>query len=82
MAALFIDDLVKHIREQDWKIISPAEAYTNSIASYIPDVLENGEGRVAAIAKEKGYTGSYKPETVSAEYLDRYYENLNIYKDK
>jgi len=54
LAALFLGDLVDHLRANGWKIISPREAYADSIAAHIPDVLFNGQGRVAAIAREKG----------------------------
>ena len=51
LAALFIKDLIKHIRESGGKIISPAEAYKDPIADFIPNVLMNNQGRIAAIAK-------------------------------
>lgn len=82
LAALFIDDLVIHIRNKGWKIISPTEAYTDPIATHIPDVLENGQGRVAAIAREKGYDGDFRHTTENVEYLDKYFENLEIFKVK
>lgn len=54
ITALFIGDLVRHLRSHGWRIISPQEAYTDPIATTIPDVLFNGQGRVAAIARSKG----------------------------
>jgi peptidoglycan-N-acetylglucosamine deacetylase len=54
LAALFVDDLIDHIRSKGWKIISPDEAYYDPIAQQIPNVLFNGQGRIAAIAREKG----------------------------
>jgi peptidoglycan-N-acetylglucosamine deacetylase len=54
LAALFVDDLIDHIRSKGWKIISPDEAYCDPIAQQIPNVLFNGQGRIAAIAREKG----------------------------
>ncbi len=54
ITALFIGDLVRHLRSHGWRIISPQEAYTDPIAMAIPDVLFNGQGRVAAIARSKG----------------------------
>ena len=80
LAALFIDDLVKHIRNQGWKIISPTEAYQDPIASHIPDVLLNGQGRVAAIAKEKGYKGPFVQDSEDEEYLDKLFSQMNIVK--
>jgi peptidoglycan/xylan/chitin deacetylase (PgdA/CDA1 family) len=78
LAALFIDDLVKHIRSHGWKIISPTLAYTDPIASHIPDVLLNGQGRVAAIAKEKGYKGPFVQDSEDEEYLDKLFTQLKI----
>ena len=57
--ALFIDDLLKHIREKGWEIISPIDAYLDPIADYRPDTLINNQGRIIAIAIDKGYNGPY-----------------------
>jgi peptidoglycan-N-acetylglucosamine deacetylase len=54
LTALFLGDLIKHLKKNGWKIISPRDAYEDAIATYVPDVLFNGQGRVAAIAREKG----------------------------
>jgi peptidoglycan-N-acetylglucosamine deacetylase len=54
MAASFLGDLISHIKKQGWKIIPVSEAYKDPIASTIPDVLFNGQGRVASIANSKG----------------------------
>ncbi|SFC36090.1 polysaccharide deacetylase family protein [Pseudoalteromonas denitrificans] len=81
MAALFIDDLIEHIREQGWKVISPQEAYKDPIAFTIPDVLFNGQGRVAAIAKSKGWDEKLLRDVGSSEdYLDDYFKNNNVFK--
>jgi peptidoglycan/xylan/chitin deacetylase (PgdA/CDA1 family) len=78
LAALFIDDLVKHIRSQGWEIISPTLAYQDPIATHIPDVLLNGQGRVAAIAKEKGYKGPFTQVSEDEEFLDKLFAELKI----
>lgn len=80
LAALFIDDLVKHLRTNGWKIITPEEAYTDPIAQIIPDVLLNGQGRVAAIAKEKGYIGPFVQDAEDEEFLDKQFVTLKIAK--
>lgn len=80
LSALFIDDLVKHLRDNGWKIISPVEAYTDPIARVIPDVLLNGQGRVAAIAKEKGYKGPVVQDSEDEEFLDKQFAALKIAK--
>jgi len=45
-------------------------------------VLENGQGRVAAIAREKGYDGDFRHPTESVEYLDNYFEDLELFTEK
>ncbi|MCB0284457.1 MAG: polysaccharide deacetylase family protein [Calditrichaeota bacterium] len=81
LAALFIADLVKYIRAQSWKIISPQEAYTDPIASTIPDVLFNNQGRVAAIAKSEGW--KIKDLILDSEdekYLDDLFESKKVFR--
>lgn len=60
--ALFIDDLVKHIREKGWEIITPTEAYQDPIANYTSETLINNQGRIMAIAIDKGYKGPYRSD--------------------
>jgi peptidoglycan/xylan/chitin deacetylase (PgdA/CDA1 family) len=79
IAALFIDELVKEIRAQGYEIISPVEAYKDPIAEVIPDVLMNGQGRVSAIAKEKGYKGNLGQQSEDEEYLDKLFERENVF---
>ena len=54
LAAMFIDDLVLFLRGQGWEIIGPEEAYTDPIAKQVPNTLFNGQGRVAALARDQG----------------------------
>lgn len=80
MAALFIGDLIEHIRLKGWKVISPKEAYTDPIAFNVPDVLFNGQGRVAAIAKSKGWDEKLLRDVGSSEsYLDAYFKSNNVF---
>jgi peptidoglycan/xylan/chitin deacetylase (PgdA/CDA1 family) len=53
-AALFIGDLIQHLRNKGWKIISPQQAYKDPIAKKFPQVAFHKQGRVAAIANSKG----------------------------
>ena len=81
MAALFIDDLIEHIRSQGWKIISPQEAYEDPIAFRAPDVLFNGQGRVAAIAKSKGWDEKrLRDDSSNEDYLDDYFKDKDVFK--
>lgn len=54
LAARFLGDLIDLIREGGWTIISPREAYEDPISQALPDVLFNGQGRIAAMARGKG----------------------------
>ena len=54
LAALFIADLVRHIRAQGWTIIPASQAYQDPIAEQIPNTVFNGQGRVAALAAANG----------------------------
>lgn len=53
-AALFIGDLIQHLRNKGWKIISPQQAYKDPIAKNFPQVTFQKQGRVAAIANSRG----------------------------
>ena len=80
LASLFITDLVKFIRGKGWTIISPAEAYRDPIATAIPDVLLNNQGRVAALAKENGYSGRLSLESESTEFLDKVVRKERVFQ--
>ncbi len=80
IAAMFIKDLIKCIRENGGKIISPTDAYKDQIASYIPNVLMNNQGRIGAIAKEKGYKGEYSHFSEEEDFLDKYFTENGIIK--
>ncbi len=80
LAALFIGDLVAHIRAQGWKIIGPTEAYQDEIASRLPDVLMNNQGRVAALAKEAGCPGRRLVHVAEDKsYLDSLFEADSVF---
>jgi len=79
LAALFISDFVKFIRDKGWKIISPVEAYQDEIAKTIPDVLLNSQGRVAAIAKAVGYSGRLSLESENTQFLDELFKKEKVF---
>ena len=76
LAALFIDDFVYFVRKQGWRIISPIDAYQDAIATIVPDVLLNNQGRVAAIAKAQGYTGPLSQQSEDRNYLEKKFNQL------
>ena len=73
MSARFVGDLIRYIKSKGWKIISPADAYQDKISRIIPDVLFNGQGRIAAIAREKGILAK---DLVQESEDEVYLENL------
>ena len=80
LAALFLGDLIIHLKEKGWKIISPREAYRDPIAHYLPDVLFNGQGRVAAVAREKGVApGDLVQLSEDEEFLDALVKKKKVF---
>lgn len=79
LAAMFIDDLAEELKQTGWKFVSPAAAYSDPIASTIPDVLFNGQGRIAAIANSLGAKpATLVQESEDEEYLDKIFEECII----
>jgi len=81
ITALYIGELVEYMRSQGWKIISPQEAYTYPIASIVPDVLYNNQGRVAAIARGQGWERRrLSHEAKNEACLEALFERQNVFK--
>lgn len=81
LSALFLGDLISFLKNQGWKIISPRIAYEDAIAIEIPDVLFNGQGRVAAIARSKNVAAKDLVQTSEDEaYLDKLVKDRKIFK--
>ena len=81
LAALFLDDLISFLRGEGWMIISPEEAYKDPIASHIPDVLMNNQGRVAAIAREEGMEGrDLVQRSEDEQYLEEYFAKKKVFR--
>jgi len=77
LAALFIGDLITHLRANGWEIISPEDAYSDPIAKERPRVLM-GQGRVAAIARARGFEGRLSHVHEDTAWLDRYVAEKRI----
>ena len=81
LSALFLGDLLSHLKKNGWKIISCREAYLDPIASELPDVLFNGQGRVAAIARGKGVAaGSLVQESEDEIYLEKVVKDFRVFE--
>ena len=73
LAAMFLGDLIDHIRAQGWEIISPQEAYKDPIsAMYSPGFQFTNQGRIAAIAHSIGVEKEFlRHPSENTDYLDR-----------
>lgn len=82
-AALFIGDLIKHLRSKGWKIISPQKAYIDPIAKNFPQVACHKQGRVAAIANSKGFPEvELRHPSENEQYLDQAFEKAGVIIDQ
>lgn len=78
-AALFIGDLVRHLRSKGWKIISPQKAYADPIAKDFPQVAFHKQGRVAAIANSKGFPeAKLRHPSENEKYLDQAFQKAGV----
>lgn len=81
-AALFVADLVRHLRSKGWKIISPQQAYEDKIAEKFPQTAFQKQGRIAAIASAKGIPeAELRHISESTDYLDKAFLNAEIIID-
>lgn len=78
-AALFVGDLIAHLRNKGWKIISPQQAYQDPIARNFPNIVFHKQGRVAAIANSKGVPESeLRHVSENAGYIDKAFAEAKI----
>lgn len=54
LAAEFVDDLIEALRARGWALISPDEAYADSIAAIEPGTLMTRQGQIGALAVQAG----------------------------
>lgn len=78
-AALFVGDLIAHLRAKGWKIITPQKAYEDPIARNFPNTVFHKQGRVAAIANSKGVPESaLRHASENTEYIDKAFAAAKI----
>ena len=76
ITALFISDLINELRQNNWKIISPTEAYSDPIFNYqSKNVFPHNPGRIGEIAKDNGQTKNLWHKTLDEKYLENKFEN-------
>lgn len=79
MAALFVGDLVKHIRAKGWKIISPQKAYKDAIGRVERDLAFTKQGRIAALAHEKGVpVEQLRHPSENTDFIDELFERYGV----
>lgn len=81
LAALFISDLVTHLREQGWKLFSAKEAFNDPISTLVPDGLFSGDGRVASIAREKGFSKNQtRHASLNQDFLNQLFSKNEVFQ--
>lgn len=82
IAALFVEDLIRHIKNQNWKIISPKEAYQDPISNmYNSAFTFNKQGRIAAIAHAKGIDKKFlRHKSESETFLNNKLKENKVFK--
>lgn len=82
LAALFLEDLIKHIQSKGWTIISPQNAYTDPIAidnNFKHDFSK--QGRVASIAHKRGVDiKELRHPSENMDYIDKKFIEYRVYK--
>lgn len=82
-AALFVGDLIAHLRAKGWKVISPQQAYQDPIARNFPNITFHKQGRVAAIASSKGVPESeLRHPSENTEYIDKAFADAKVALNK
>ena len=79
LAALFVGDLVKGLRNKGWQIISPDEVYKDPLAESEPNTLIMNQGRIAAFARAGGYTGSIWSRWEEETDIDAHLDQLEVF---
>jgi peptidoglycan/xylan/chitin deacetylase (PgdA/CDA1 family) len=72
--ALFIGDIIDHVRKNGGKIISVSEAYADSIALEKYDTLRLSQRRLRAIAKDLHYTDATSSQFEEQENIEKFYK--------
>lgn len=73
-AALYLGDLIAHLKQQGWRIISPQQAYKDPIAKNFYFLTANAQGRPAAIAVNQGADAKwiFSPDEITEKLKEDY----------
>lgn len=76
-SALFLADLIAHIRKQGATLVAPQDAFVDAVFAQFPATLFHKQGRVAALAHIKGVAiKSLKHPAEETEYLDKLFKKV------
>ena len=79
LAALFLGDLIVHLKSQGWTIVSPEESYKDPHLAPFPDsVTRHGQGRIVAHATEKGFPKPLVSELEDKEVLQGLWSKYEV----
>lgn len=78
--ALFVGDFILFLKKKGWKVITPEEAYREKVLSYKPQTTHNGDGRIAAIAKEKKYQGQIRDRYQNKIELEKLFKRYSVFE--
>jgi peptidoglycan/xylan/chitin deacetylase (PgdA/CDA1 family) len=80
LAALFIGDLIAHLRAKGWKVISIEEAYQDPLSQLPITNTYSFTGRLGAIAEEQGLPRvTFSSEKVHYDYIQEAIGEKNIF---
>jgi peptidoglycan/xylan/chitin deacetylase (PgdA/CDA1 family) len=80
LAALFIGDLITHLRAKGWKVISIEEAYQDSLSQLPITNTYSFTGRLGAIAEEQGLSKmTFSSDKINYDYIEKAISEKNIF---
>jgi hypothetical protein len=72
--------MIQKLKLEKWSFISPDEAYNDPIAAQEPRASTKlNDGRVLALAKEKGYGGPFSPKWSQPNEIENELERQNVW---
>jgi len=78
--ALFVADLVAALRAAGWTIVAPETAFEDEIAGMeTATIFPGNPGRIGEIAFDRGVRGRLSHESCDQAYLERLFEQRNIF---
>ena len=78
-SALFLDDLIKHFKENNWKLVNADLAFADPIYNALPNNIPAGESLIWAQAKESGkYENQLRYPAEDSRYEESKMDSLGL----